>query len=105
MSSLLKGDNSKRQLGGATILACITQSSPDIYVSQISLKSQRVAELLSTQTILYKALSRDIAQNGRKGEQPLLHVTYHLDLIYMYTIFIQNISVGIRAIESANFPL
>ena len=85
MSSLLKGDNSKRQLGGATILACVTQSSPDIYVYQISLKSQRVAELLSTQTFFYKALSRDIAQNGTKGEQPHLHVTYHLDLIYMYT--------------------
>ena len=38
LSSLLKGDNSKGQLEEATILACDTPSSPDIYECQILAK-------------------------------------------------------------------
>ena len=29
---------------------------------------------------------------GSKGEQQLLHLTYHLDLIYIYTKYHQNIA-------------
>ena len=38
LSSLLKGDNSKGQIEEATILACDTPSSPDIYECQILAK-------------------------------------------------------------------
>ena len=54
-----------------------------ICIPKISKISQRVEELLSAQTFPYKAHSRDITHNGSNGEQPFLHVTHHLDLIYM----------------------
>ena len=38
LSCLLKGDNSKGQLEEATILACDTPPSPDIYECQILAK-------------------------------------------------------------------
>ena len=42
---------------------------------------------------------------GSKGEQPFLHPTHRLDLIYMPTKYYQNISKGIKVIEHTSFFL
>ena len=34
--------------------------------------------------------SREKTQKGSKGEQPFLHVTHNLDLIYMYTKYLKG---------------
>ena len=39
------------------------------------------------------------------GAQPLLHATYRLDLIYLYTKYYQTISKGKRVMERTRFPL
>ena len=104
--SAFKGDNSKGQQGEATILACYTPSSPDIFVYRLSSKYLKVyLALLSTQAFPYKVHSRETTQKGSKVEQPFLHVTYHPDLIYMYTKYHQNISKSTRVIEHTSFLL
>ena len=53
-------------------------------------------KVLSTQAFPYKVHSRGITQKASKGEQPFLHATHRLDLIYMPTKYYQNISKGIN---------
>ena len=42
---------------------------------------------------------------GSKGKQPFSHMKHHLDLIYMYTEYHQNISEGLRVIEHISLSL
>ena len=60
---------------------------------------------MSAQAFHSKDHSRKSTQMGSNEEQQLLHVTYHLDIIYMYTKYNQNISKGKRIIEDISFPL
>ena len=59
----------------------------------------------SAQFFPYKVHSRDITQKTNKREQPFLHVTPRLDLIYMPTKYYQNISKDIKVIECTSFYL
>ena len=61
--------------------------------------------LLSAQAFPYKVHLREITQKDSKGEQPFLHATHCLDLIYMPTKYYQNISKGIKNIERTSFCL
>ena len=49
--------------------------------------------------------SREIIKPESKGEQPQLHVSHQLGLIYMPTKYHQNISMGIVVMECIRCPL
>ena len=79
-----------------------------VYLSgaRVSIFSTLVPRLLwSAQAFHSQVDSRDIIQQGSKGEQPFLNVTHWLDLVYMYTKYYQNISKDKRVIEPTSFPL
>ena len=67
--------------------------------------SQRVLKLLSAQASSYKVHSREITYKSSKGEQQFLNARHPLDLLYIYTIYYQNISKDIKVIERTSFPL
>ena len=67
--------------------------------------SQRVLKLLSAQASSYKVHSREINYKSSKGEQQFLNARHPLDLLYIYTIYYQNISKDIKVIERTSFPL
>ena len=67
----------------------------NMYLYKISSKYLKGKTLLSAQAFHSKVDSWEITQKGSKGRgQPFLNVTYHLALIYMSTIYDQNISKG-----------
>ena len=55
--------------------------------------------------LCFSCRSRENTQKASQGEQSFLHVTHHLDWIYMPTKYYQNILKGIKAIERTNFCL
>ena len=67
--------------------------------------SQRVLKLLCAQASSYKVHSREITYKSSKGEQQFLNARHPLDLLYIYTIYYQNISKDIKVIERTSFPL
>ena len=61
--------------------------------------------ILSAQASSYKVHSREITYKSSKGEQQFLNARHPLDLLYIYTIYYQNISKDIKVIERTSFPL
>ena len=88
-----------------TILACDTVFTLYICLPKIIKISQRVLKLLSAQASSYKVHSREITYKSSKGEQQFLNARHPLDLLYIYTIYYQNISKDIKVIERTSFPL
>ena len=80
-------------------------SSQALYHWATALPSQRVLKLLSAQASSYKVHSREITYKSSKGEQQFLNARHPLDLLYIYTIYYQNISKDIKVIERTSFPL
>ena len=60
---------------------------------------------LNSQASSYKVHSREITYKSSKGEQQFLNARHPLDLLYIYTIYYQNISKDIKVIERTSFPL
>ena len=60
---------------------------------------------LNSQASSYKVRSREITYKSSKGEQQFLNARHPLDLLYIYTIYYQNISKDIKVIERTSFPL
>ena len=60
---------------------------------------------LNLQASSYKVHSREITYKSSKGEQQFLNARHPLDLLYIYTIYYQNISKDIKVIERTSFPL
>ena len=60
---------------------------------------------LNPQASSYKVHSREITYKSSKGEQQFLNARHPLDLLYIYTIYYQNISKDIKVIERTSFPL
>ena len=60
---------------------------------------------LNSQSSSYKVHSREITYKSSKGEQQFLNARHPLDLLYIYTIYYQNISKDIKVIERTSFPL
>ena len=60
---------------------------------------------LNSQASSYKIHSREITYKSSKGEQQFLNARHPLDLLYIYTIYYQNISKDIKVIERTSFPL
>ena len=59
---------------------------------------------LNSQASSYKVHSREITYKSSKGEQQFLNARHPLDLLYIYTIYYQNISKDIKVIERTSFP-
>ena len=60
---------------------------------------------LNSQASSYKVHSREITYKSSKGEQQFLNARHPLDLLFIYTIYYQNISKDIKVIERTSFPL
>ena len=60
---------------------------------------------LNSQASSYKVHSREITYKSSKGEQQFLNARHPLDILYIYTIYYQNISKDIKVIERTSFPL
>ena len=60
---------------------------------------------LNSQASSYKVHSKEITYKSSKGEQQFLNARHPLDLLYIYTIYYQNISKDIKVIERTSFPL
>ena len=59
---------------------------------------------LNSQASSYKVHSREITYKSSKGEQQFLNARHPLDLLYIYTIYYQNISKDIKVIERTSRP-
>ena len=93
----------------------VTSSQPSIYIwcdnTECHCEQKWKADCrdfilpLNSQASSYKVHSREITYKSSKGEQQFLNARHPLDLLYIYTIYYQNISKDIKVIERTSFPL